>query len=233
MNKKHITIGAVIITVLLIVIALVSIDARNNTPEVTTTEDNTSDAGITAIKSFMAQPDLELEYTRTKSPTNFTVGKTEPFPDGGGGRTTVPDEWKRSVGVYRQQNIDNKCQLYMYEVDVRNNQIVEVQPAPNVPIGTELANEQGACQTQLKAVTDAEAKQTAEDYLKRNINNYEKIKDQFKYTKGDRYIWLYEDRSYKAPEGLTSEPYPYPTIRIIVSREGYLIGYINTTGLYK
>ena len=44
--------------------------------------------------------------------------------------------------------------------------------------------------------------------------------------------WRWEDTSYKLPEGLVGDPWPYPTMRIIMSVGGKLVYYPNTTELF-
>jgi hypothetical protein len=45
--------------------------------------------------------------------------------------------------------------------------------------------------------------------------------------------WRWEDKSYKLPDGLYSDAFSYPMIRIIMASSGKLIYYFNSTGLFN
>lgn len=194
-----------------------------------------------SIRTFMNEPDLILSNQGLQHPSNFTVGTMEAFPGGGGGKTTTPPEWERNVYLYNQENMDTKCQFYSYEVDARNNAMVQVQLISNLGSydgSTAVLDQKSACEKSLKTISADEAKQIATDYLQRNIPGFASIAHMFTFKPlandgvADRYEMIAKDTNYKLPEGLTSEPYPYPRYRVVISNKGYLMTYLNTAWLF-
>ncbi len=45
------------------------------------------------------------------------------------------------------------------------------------------------------------------------------------------YSWIWEDESVSLPEGLTGDPFQHPVIRVIMTKDGRLDYYLNTTDL--
>ena len=80
-----------------------------------------------AIRTFMALPNLTFQYIIIqKHPSNFTIGKTTAIADGAI-RTDVPPEWDRPVYVIQQKEyINERCEVYEYEVLAKTNQVIEV-----------------------------------------------------------------------------------------------------------
>jgi hypothetical protein len=199
-----------------------------------------------AIKAFMAKPDLQLQYMGTRHPSNFNVGVVTNQTDGGYTMEDV-DGWERKVEVYQQKEyIGNTCEVYEYEVDVRNNDIVQV--GIRYPQEGVIANpkKQSECQDTRSLETPillmADIKDIAMGYVQRGIKNFDAIKDKFIYegsadnpkTISAHNAWIYENKDYKLPEGLFAEaPSKVPTIWSRVSSGGYLIMYLNTTRLFN
>jgi len=207
---------------------------------------------IQAIKDFMTSPNLELEYIATRSPSNFNVGiKKETYgnnPAVSTGYTIeTPKEWKRKAEIYQQKEyINGTCEVYEYEIDPRNNQIIQV--SIRYPQEGVIANpkEQKNCANtqslETPLLTLPELKEIAMNYAKKGVNNFEEIKDDFVYqasTENPKTIpaqntWLYQNKDYKLPDGLTAqEPSPYPTVWTTITSGGHLLMYLNTTGLFK
>jgi len=199
------------------------------------------------IKNFMNDQSLNLTYVNTsKSPSNFSIGKVTVIGEGAW-RMDTPDEWQRPVYIFDQQEyIDDLCEVYQYEIDARNGNIVEVHvvyPQDTQQLTTterqEKCQSYGSLYTPLK--TEEEIKSIAMDYLSRNVDNFEAIQDDFTYTPSTKdavnmaaaHEWIWQDTSYQLPEGLTGDVYNYPTIRIIFSSGGKLIAYFNTVGLFE
>jgi hypothetical protein len=86
-----------------------------------------------------------------------------------------------------------------------------------------------------KNITKDEAQTIAMNYLKRSLSDFDQIKDQFVYTeqnRGESHDWLWENKAYQLPEGLSSRPYYSPIIRISVYANGE-IQYWNTVPLFE
>lgn len=189
---------------------------------------------IAGVRAFMGQDSLELISRSTQHPSNFTVGKSSQLPGKGVGSITTPQEWEREVFVFDQKNLTENCVQYSYEVDVRIGKVVQVQLAGNPPVGSDLENEQTKCFNSLQQTTisDAEAKEIALAYARKDNS----INDAFTFTQekqGGRYDFKWEDRSYKLPEEMVSEPYKYPVVRVVIDNKGNLVTYLNTVILYK
>jgi len=199
-----------------------------------------------AIRDFIAKPDLQLQYIRTRHPSNFNVGVVTNQTDGGYTMEDV-DGWERKVEVYQQKEyIGNTCEVYEYEVDMRNNGIIQV--GIRYPQEGVIANpkKQSECQDTRSLETPillmADIRDIAMGYVQRGVRNFDTIKDKFIYegstdnpkTISAHNAWIYENKNYKLPEGLTAElPSKVPTIWSRVSSGGYLIMYLNTTGLFN
>ena len=199
-----------------------------------------------AIRDFMAKPDLQLQYIRTRHPSNFNVGIITNQTDNGYTLEDV-DGWERKVEVYQQKKyIGKTCEVYEYEVDIRNNEIVQVgirYPQEGIienPKQLEECEDARSLETPL--LTLSEIEDIAMAYTERGVKNFDAIKNQFIYegsstnpkTISAHNAWIYENKDYKLPEGLTATvPSEVPTIWARVSSGGYLIMYLNTTGLFK
>lgn len=208
----------------------------NGTPvlPVNQTTDATAE-DISAIRTFMADPNLELSFVNTDLPMPyFRVGKVTKM--GNGENMEAVDGWTRQVNVYDQKGILNgQCVTYEYHVDVRNHTLTAVVIRGLRPNEIDaLKNDGVTCISNpgnAPKITKAEAETIAMDYLKRAVPNFDQIKDQFTYSEGKSHTWLWEDKGYKLPEGLEGRPYSYPTIRITVDGNKQ-IQYWNTVPLF-
>ncbi|KKT24578.1 MAG: hypothetical protein UW07_C0012G0011 [Candidatus Nomurabacteria bacterium GW2011_GWF2_43_8] len=199
-----------------------------------------------AIIAFMAKPDLQLQYIGTRHPSNFNVGVVTNQTDNGYTMEDV-DGWERKVEVYQQKEyIENTCEVYEYEVDVRNNDIVQVgirYPQEGIIANPKKQNEcQDIRSLETPILLMADIKDVAMGYAQRGVKNFDVIKDKFVYegsaenpkTISAHNAWIYENKDYKLPEGLFAEaPSKVPTIWSRISSGGYLIMYLNTTGLFN
>ena len=196
------------------------------------------------IRKFMGEPDLQLTYIATRRPSNFNVGKIT-NQDAGGFTMEDVKGWERQVEVYQQKDfIDDQCEVYEYEVDIRNNQLVEVRVRypDGVSVGSPQCTGQASMYYPLK--TKDQIEQTAFDYLGRvpestgSMLASSAIQPQYipsmkGATKPSQNEWRWEDKSYKLPEGLYSDAFAYPVIRIGMTSGGKLLYYFNSTGLFK
>jgi hypothetical protein len=233
-----------IIVALLILVGLVAVvillkqgNGALVLPVSQTTDTTTED--MSAIKTFMAEPNLELSFVNTDLPIQyFRVGKVTKM--GNGENMEAVDGWTRQVNVYDQKALVNgQCSVYEYHTDARNHTLTAVIIRGLRPSEIDnLKNDGVTCVSNpanLPKITKAEAETIAMDYLKRAVPNFNQIKDQFVYTQqqnGESHDWVWEDKGYKLPEGLSSRPYSYPTIRIAVYGNNE-IQYWNTVSLFE
>lgn len=197
-----------------------------------------------AIREFMNVPDLKLEYISTsKNPSNFTVGKTTVIDDGAF-KIDTPSEWERPVYVFQQEEyINDRCEVYEYEVSADSNQVIEVHvvypdeiqnqaPTGDGPIK---CNDYESLEVPLKSKTEIEGR--ALTYLQRGVTDFDKIKDELVYTPSKKdpvnspaaNEWSWQDNEYAWPEGWSGEN---PRVRVIMSSGGKLISYYNNLSLF-
>jgi len=207
---------------------------------------------IQAIRDFMANPNLELEYITTRPPSNFNVGvKKETYGNNPavsiGYTMETPKEWERKVEIYQQKDyIGDTCEIYEYEVDARNNQIVQVgvrYPQQGVIANPKKQEDCGNFQSlETPLLTLLELKEIAMGYFQRDVKDFDEIKDKLAYegsTKNPKSIpaqntWIWQNKDYKLPDGLTAQaPSEYPTVWATITSGGHLIMYLNTTGLFQ
>ena len=233
-----------IIVVLLILVglgvAVVLWKQNNGTPVLPvkqTADATTQDMG--AIRTFMAEPNLELSFVNTDLPTQyFRVGKVTKM--GNGENMKAVDSLTRQVNVYDQKVLVNgQCSIYEYNTDARNHTLTAVIIRGLKPAEIDnLKNDGVTCVSNsgnMPKITKAEAETIAMGYLKRAVSNFDQIKDQFVYTQqqnGESHDWVWENKGYKLPEGLSSRPYSYPTIRIAVYGNNE-VQYWNTVSLFE
>lgn len=196
---------------------------------------------MATIRTFMAQPNLELVYKGTDRPQPyFIVGKVSQLEKGGGISIEKVSGWERLVNVYEQKELINGvCSVYEYHTDARNHSLTTVRIRNLKPSEMEALSKSGTpcaeSTNQMPKITKAEAETLAMSYLKRALPNFSEIKDQFIYnqpTKGETHQWTWQDKSYKLPEGLGGDPYSYPIIRIVIYGDTSLL-YENTVSLFK
>lgn len=194
---------------------------------------------MASIRSFMAQPSLELTFINTDLPIPyFRVGKVTKM--GTGENMEAEDSWTRQVNIYDQKELINgECSVYEYHMDVRNQTLTAVVIRGLRPSEIESLKNNGiTCVSDsgnMPKITKAEAETIAMNYIKRGVPNFDQMKGQFVYSQqqnGELHEWLWEDKSYILPKGLSSRPYLYPMTRISVSgnRE---IQYWNTVSLFQ
>jgi hypothetical protein len=196
------------------------------------------------IRKFMGDPDLQLTYIATRRPSNFNVGKIT-NQDAGGFTMEDVEGWERRVEVYQQKDfVDDQCEVYEYEVDIRNNQLVEVHV--RYPDGVSVGSPQcsGLASLYYPVKTKDQIEQTAFDYLGRipestgSMLASSAIQPQYipsmKGTaKPSQNEWRWENKSYKLPDGLYSDTFAYPVLRIVMTSGGNLLYYFNSTKLFN
>jgi hypothetical protein len=163
----------------------------------------------------------------------------------------TPKEWERPTNVYQQTKyINDRCEVYEYEVDTRSSQVVDVHvrypdeiQKMQVNALTDISarcKSYGSLETPLK--TKEQIEQEAFKYLgKDNSDILIRSDIQFIYTPSTKnpkniaaaHEWKWQDKSYKLPEGLSADVDPYPTVRIILTSGGKLLHYFNSRGLFN
>ena len=203
-----------------------------------------------AIRTFMALPNLTFQYIIIqKHPSNFTIGKTTAIADGAI-RTDVPPEWDRPVYVIQQKEyINERCEVYEYEVLAKTNQVIEVHVRYPKEIEQTLATtglKASECESygsmEIPLKTKDLIEKSALEYLSRDQKNTKLLirsdiqPEYISSKKGSSNPvaneWKWEDKSISLPEGLTGDPWQHPIIRIIMTSGGKLLYYLNTTGLF-
>ncbi|MCL5797363.1 MAG: hypothetical protein M1366_00990 [Patescibacteria group bacterium] len=240
---------ALLVVILLIGIVLIGgyslglFKPKEATPRTANTSQDSSlsneEKDMVSIRSFMAQSNLELTFINSDLPMPyFRVGKVTKM-DNGENMEKV-DDWVRKVNVYDQKNLINgQCFIYEYHADARNHNLTAVIIRGLRPNEVDTLKKNGttcvANSSNMPRITKAEAEMIAMYYLKRAIPNLDQIKNQFTYSlqsNGEAHEWLWEDKSYKLPEGLEGRPYSYPTIRMTVNGDK-TISYWNTESLFQ
>jgi len=207
---------------------------------------------IQVIRDFMANQNLELEYIATRSPSNFNVGVEKTITSNNpavSDSTTMetPKDWERKVEVYQQKEyIGDTCEIYEYEVDTRNNQIVQVgvrYPQEGVIANPKKQEDCGNSQSlETPLLTLPELKEIAMGYFQKGVKNFDEIKDELAYegsTQNPKSIpaqntWIWQNKDYKLPDGLTAQaPSEFPTVWATITSGGHLMMYLDTTGLFQ
>jgi hypothetical protein len=188
---------------------------------------------LNAIRNFMGDQSMTLEYSRSQSPANFDVGVLTKLSDQGDEKIEKPDAWKRTVNIYRAtKEIENTCQVYEYEVYPKTHELIEVRVIyPDTY--------QGQCAQKGSlfappASTESEIKTNGEAYLRRANP---KTDDEYTVTQvnASRLEWKWQDTAYKLPAGLSgrSAVDSKPTVRLYISNAGKLLQYNNTIPLFE
>ncbi len=205
-----------------------------------------------SVRIFMGKPDMELKYiTQNENPSNFTVGKRVELDSSRGSNAYYYDsldERNRPIYVFQQTDyINDRCEVYEYEVSVKTYQVVQVgvrypEEFQRATPGKQTAkcSSYGSLEFPLKAKNEIE--KLAFEYLSRDPEHTKfllRSDIQPEYIPSKKGVanpaaneWKWEDANYKLPEGLVSDPFPYPTMRIIMTSGGKLIYYLNTTDLF-
>lgn len=243
-SKIIIAVAAIIVVGGVIAIA---IPKKNNTPQSqmetkTITQTDHTQADTAAIRKFMDDQNMELTYEGYKHPANFMIAK-ETIIGNGAGRYDTPAEWERNVNLYSDNTLvgNGLCEKYEFEVDARNSQIVEAHIRTLTPEELQHMSAVGeSCKmtrTQGPVITKAQAQTIADRYLRASVPTYNEIKDELTYApitgKYAAHEWSWKDMSFKVPEGLVADPFPYPIVRVHISADGKLVFYGNTTSLFK
>ncbi len=244
MNVKTLVIGILLVSAVLIGTYYLGLSKQKETRDQSTSVSQSNalsaeEQNIVSIRSFMAQPNLELTFVNIDLPMPyFRVGKVTKM--GNGENMEKVDGWVRQVNVYNQKELLNgTCSIYEYHTDVRNHTLTAVTIRDLRPNEVYSFKKDGAtCSSDygiMAKITRAEAETIAMDYLKRAVSNIDQIKDQFTYSlqsNGEAHEWLWEDKNFKLPEGLESRPYYNPIIRITVNGDK-TISYWNTVPLFQ
>ncbi len=194
-----------------------------------------------AIREFAGKPELELQYMEYKNnPSSFTVGKSNSLAEGVFA-ITPETGWNRPVYVFDQKEFVNSgCQVYEYEVSAETFQVIEVQLIKPkwLLAGRDDCSKFGSMNE--PALTEEELDQAYRAVLMRDMDHNSRIFYSSKYVwpkrnpkNPDTIEWFWEYENISLPEGLTGDPFQHPVIRIIMSSNGKLVYYLNTTDLFN
>lgn len=191
------------------------------------------------VRRVMDKQNLELAYVTSELPTQyFRVGKITKV--GNGENMESVENWSRKVDVYDQKElIGGTCSVYEYNFDTRNQKLTAIIIKGLKPNEVETYKNKGiTCSSdtgKTKKLSKIDAESIAMGYLSRAIPNFDQIKNQLEYStqnNGESHEWLWSDKTYKLPDGISSRPYTYPTIRISVYENGE-IQFWNTVPLFE
>lgn len=186
-------------------------------------------ADTNSIQKFMGDSAFAVEYSRSQSPANFTVGTITKLSSQGDEKIETPDAWKRTVNIYRStKEIEGTCQIYEFEVYPKTHDIVEVRVVyPDSYQGKCMKGDLFSPQ-----ISEASIKKVGEEYLKRIGDN-----QSFKVTLigTSRWEWKWQDTDYQLPQGMAgrSAVDSKPTVRLYISTAGKLLQYNNTIPLFE
>lgn len=199
----------------------------------TTPNAATQQADISGIRAFMDNGTLALTYMRSRSPANFTVGEVTSLSATGDERSDVPQDWKRTVNVYRTTSeIDGTCEVYEFEVYPKTHEVVQVQVVyPDSYTGQ--CNAKGDMFS--PTVSDAKVKEVGNAYVARIAPSKQFTISPLARGNTSRVEWKWEDKSYQLPDGLKGQSAvdSRPTIRLHISSAGKLLQYNNTVPLFE
>lgn len=193
-----------------------------------------------AVGKFMDDPNIDLVYSYfSYHPSNFFVGVISDQNKESRAMSGSP-EWMRPVYIFQEKKfINNDCQVYQYEVNAETYEVVEIQ-------------------TTWPRWFQAEEKTDCPDVYSRPAKSREELEEaalkffldvpkynnlllrsdgldispkftELKYS----YDWLWENESISLPEGLTGDPFQHPAIRVMLTKDGRLDYYLNTTELFE
>lgn len=199
---------------------------------VSTPDTTTQQADTAGIRTFMADSNLEVAFTHSRSPSNFTVAVVTPISSGGDSVANTPAEWKHTVNVYRTTSIiDGTCEVYEFEVYPKTHEVVQVHVV--YPDGYA-----GQCTNGnmfSPVVSDEKIKEVGNAFATRIAPDKQFTISPLTRGTASRVEWKWEDASYKLPEGVSggSAVDSRPTIRMHISSAGKILQYNNTIPLFE
>jgi hypothetical protein len=200
-----------------------------------------------AIRQFREKPELQLAYVKTQSqPTKFGIGKIVSQGENST-QTEIPEGYAVPVEIYQEKApIGDGCEVYEYEVDVETNKIVEMRIVyPAEYDQYELTSEEKAkCDKTEEFLyrplyTESQLEEIAMNFLKKNVNNFEEIKNEFVYRPSeansqsiaDKRFWRWTGEKPELPEGwLVDTP---PVINLLLASSGEIIQYGDNTDSFR
>jgi hypothetical protein len=197
-----------------------------------------------AIRKFVGQPNLELQYVNyNNNPYNFQVGKTSGLDKGVFVMKPVAG-WDRPVYVFQQKEfINSSCEVYEYEVSAKTFQVIEIHTVTPKWFRMDKDNCSKLASMDWPLKTKNKIEQAVFAVMKNDpehtsILMCSDVQPQYiPLSKGNVKTpaaseWRWEDKKVDLPEGLDGDPWQHPIIRIIMSAGGKLMFYLNTTDLF-
>jgi hypothetical protein len=193
-----------------------------------------------AVRKFMDDQGMELIYSSfSPHPSNFLVGISS-GQNKESRAMRISSEWLRPVYIFQEKKfINNDCQVYQYEVSAENYEVIEIQTAWPQWFQPEEKND---CPDVYSQPT--KSREELENFAFKfflDIPRYNRLllssdESDFspKFTELKYfYEWLWENKNISLPEGLTGDPYQHPVIKIMLTKDGRLDYYLNTTELFE
>lgn len=197
-----------------------------------------SEADITAIRSFIGNENIALEFVETREPTNFRIIAASESEESGLIILRPDPEWKRTVNVYATPNaLNGTCAKYEFEVFPSGNEVTYVRP-----LYSDGCVEEDLYSPQLDNI---ELWQIGFDFIDRAIGaNFYRIAhealnggSQGLNADGSTrvFIWSWSDPDYQLSEGLEADENTdeAPAVRLRVSGAGKLLLYSNTAPFFQ
>lgn len=199
------------------------------------------------IRQFREKPGLELVYVKTyPQPTKFGIGKIVSQGENST-QTEIPEGYSVPVEIYQEKEpIGGGCEVYEYEVDIETNKVVEMRIVyPAEYDQYELSQEeQVKCDETDEFLyrplyTEAQLEETAMNFLKEHVANFEEIKDEFVYRPSEansqniaaKRFWRWTGEKPEVPEGwMVDTP---PVINLLLASSGEIIQYGDNTDSFR
>ncbi len=200
-----------------------------------------------AIKEFRENPELELAYIHTYShPTQLGIGKIISQDENTTGMET-PEEYQMPVEIYQEKEpIGGGCEIYEYEIDIETNKVLQMRMVyPEGYNDLEMNEvEKEKCDKTSEFLyrplyTEAELEEIAMDFLRKHVENFEEIKDEFVYrpstanpeTIASQRFWRWTGEKPEVPEGwMVDMP---PVINLLLSCSGEILQYGDNTDCFR
>jgi len=200
-----------------------------------------------AIREFREDPELELVYINSRPhPTQLGIGKII-SQDENSTHMETPEGYQTPVEIYQEKEpIGGGCEVYEYEIDTETNKVLQmrmVYPEGYNDLEMNEIDKEKCDKTNeflyRPLYTEAELEEIAMDFLRKHVDNFEEIKDEFVYrpstadpkTIASQRFWRWTGEKPEVPEGwMVDMP---PVINLLLSCSGEIIQYGDNTDCFR